>query len=146
MWLCFMVVVFTVVVFTVAVAVAVVVVFMVAIFTVVVAAVVAVAIVLLLFVVFVALVVILSNVGSMLHLNLTSWWNPAAEWQSADRCHRIGQARPCIITKLCIEDSIESRVVLLQKRKEALIRHTVDGDVGESTLREADLSLLFRGR
>jgi DNA repair protein RAD16 len=43
------------------------------------------------------------------------WWNPAAEWQSADRCHRIGQRRPCVITRLCIEDSVESRIVALRK-------------------------------
>ena len=74
------------------------------------------------------------------------WWNPAAEvskiddtictfflthivqWQSADRCHRIGQRRPCVITRLCIEDSVESRIVMLQEKKAHLINSTVNND------------------
>lgn len=59
---------------------------------------------------------------------LYRWWNPAAEWQSADRCHRIGQTRPCIITRLCIEDSVESRMVLLQEKKTNMINSTVNAD------------------
>src|SRR5271155_3769926 len=56
------------------------------------------------------------------------WWNPAAEWQSADRCHRIGQCRPCNITRLCIEDSVESRMVLLQEKKANMINSTINAD------------------
>lgn len=56
------------------------------------------------------------------------WWNPAAEWQSADRCHRIGQKRPCVITRLVIEDSVESRIVMLQEKKAAMINGTVNND------------------
>ncbi|KAI1092475.1 RING-11 protein [Rostrohypoxylon terebratum] len=74
------------------------------------------------------------------------WWNPAAEWQSADRCHRIGQTRPCIITRLCIEDSVESRMVLLQEKKSRMINSTVNtGTVSAAleTLSTEDLSFLF---
>ncbi|KAI0893308.1 SNF2 family N-terminal domain-containing protein [Annulohypoxylon nitens] len=74
------------------------------------------------------------------------WWNPAAEWQSADRCHRIGQTRPCIITRLCIEDSVESRMVLLQEKKSQMIKSTVNaGTVSAAleTLSADDLSFLF---
>ncbi|KAI1214650.1 uncharacterized protein F4807DRAFT_404113 [Annulohypoxylon truncatum] len=75
------------------------------------------------------------------------WWNPAAEWQSADRCHRIGQTRPCIITRLCIEDSVESRMVLLQEKKSRLINSTVNAATGSSTLETLsadDLFFLFK--
>lgn len=74
------------------------------------------------------------------------WWNPAAEWQSADRCHRIGQKRPCVITRLCIEDSVESRMVLLQEKKAAMISGTINNDkVAMDKLTPEDLQFLFRG-
>ncbi|OJJ81120.1 DNA repair protein RAD16 [Aspergillus glaucus CBS 516.65] len=75
------------------------------------------------------------------------WWNPAAEWQSADRCHRIGQRRPCVITRLCIEDSVESRIVLLQEKKANLINGTINKDQGDALekLTPEDMQFLFRG-
>jgi len=74
------------------------------------------------------------------------WWNPAAEWQSADRCHRIGQRRPCVITRLCIEDSVESRIVMLQEKKANLINGTINNDqVAMEKLTPEDMQFLFRG-
>ncbi|KAK3296899.1 SNF2 family N-terminal domain-containing protein [Chaetomium fimeti] len=74
------------------------------------------------------------------------WWNPAAEWQSADRCHRIGQSRPCTITRLCIEDSVESRMVLLQEKKTNMINSTINADdAAMDSLSPEDLQFLFRG-
>ncbi|KFY36493.1 hypothetical protein V494_05025 [Pseudogymnoascus sp. VKM F-4513 (FW-928)] len=74
------------------------------------------------------------------------WWNPAAEWQSADRCHRIGQCRPCSITRLCIEDSVESRMVMLQEKKSNMIRSTINNDeAAMESLTPEDMQFLFRG-
>ncbi|POS87294.1 P-loop containing nucleoside triphosphate hydrolase [Erysiphe pulchra] len=74
------------------------------------------------------------------------WWNPAAEWQSADRCHRIGQSRPCSVTRLCIEDSVESRMVLLQEKKANMINSTINSDESAiENLTPEDLQFLFRG-
>ncbi|PMD34537.1 hypothetical protein L207DRAFT_467188 [Hyaloscypha variabilis F] len=74
------------------------------------------------------------------------WWNPAAEWQSADRCHRIGQSRPCSITRLCIEDSVESRMVLLQEKKANMINSTINADeTAMESLTPEDMQFLFRG-
>jgi DNA repair protein RAD16 len=74
------------------------------------------------------------------------WWNPAAEWQSADRCHRIGQCRPCRITRLCVEDSVESRMVLLQEKKANMIRSTINSDsAAMESLTAEDMQFLFRG-
>jgi DNA repair protein RAD16 len=74
------------------------------------------------------------------------WWNPAAEWQSADRCHRIGQRRPCVITRLCIEDSVESRIVMLQEKKANMINGTINNDrVAMEKLTPEDMQFLFRG-
>ncbi|KAL2106050.1 hypothetical protein VUR80DRAFT_7378 [Thermomyces stellatus] len=74
------------------------------------------------------------------------WWNPAVEWQSADRCHRIGQARPCIIKNLVIEDSVESRMVLLQEKKTMMIHSTMNKDnKAAQSLSPRDMQFLFRG-
>jgi len=68
------------------------------------------------------------------------------EWQSADRCHRIGQSRPCIITNLVIEDSVESRMVLLQEKKARMITSTIDkNDKAMESLTPQDMQFLFRG-
>ncbi|KAI7893309.1 uncharacterized protein EV154DRAFT_157011 [Mucor mucedo] len=42
-----------------------------------------------------------------------------------DRIHRLGQHRPVRITRLIIENSIESRIVQLQEKKTALMNSTV---------------------
>ncbi|KAJ5124593.1 Zinc finger RING-type [Penicillium bovifimosum] len=75
------------------------------------------------------------------------WWNPAAEWQSADRSHRIGQQRPCVVTRLCIEDSVESRIIQLQEKKANLIRGTLNRDQAAALekLTPEDMQFLFRG-
>ncbi|SPN97241.1 related to nucleotide exsicion repair protein RAD16 [Cephalotrichum gorgonifer] len=74
------------------------------------------------------------------------WWNPAVEWQSADRCHRIGQARPCIIKNLVVEDSVESRMVLLQEKKTMMIHSTMNKDnKAAQSLSPRDMQFLFRG-
>lgn len=81
-----------------------------------------------------------------IYTDLHSWWNPAAEWQSADRCHRIGQTRPCTITRLCIEDSVESRIVHLQEKKTSMINSTINSDdAAMESLTPEDLQFLFKG-
>jgi superfamily II DNA or RNA helicase len=60
-------------------------------------------------------------------LNLTSadyvfivdpWWNPAAEAQARDRTHRIGQQRNVFSYKYISRDTIEEKIIELQKRKQ----------------------------
>ena len=68
-------------------------------------------------------------------LNLTSadtviiydpWWNPAAEAQATDRSHRIGQTKSVNCIKLIVKDSIEEKVLELQKRKAELFENLVE--------------------
>jgi SNF2 family DNA or RNA helicase len=47
-------------------------------------------------------------------------WNPAAETQAVDRIYRIGQKREVFIKRFQMADSIELKIVELQKRKQAL--------------------------
>lgn len=72
------------------------------------------------------------------------WWNPAVQWQAADRIHRIGQKRLCRITYLCVEGSIEGRIMELQEKKRRLIESTVEADTkAVERLSVADMGFLF---
>lgn len=61
-----------------------------------------------------------------LGLNLTSadyvfivdpWWNPATERQAIDRSHRIGQKKTVFTYKFISKDSVEEKILALQKKK-----------------------------
>ncbi|RCK60716.1 DNA repair protein RAD16 [Candida viswanathii] len=72
------------------------------------------------------------------------WWNPSVEWQSMDRVHRIGQKRPIKITRFCIEDSIELKIIELQEKKANMIHATINNDdAAISRLTPDDLQFLF---
>ncbi len=66
---------------------------------------------------------------------LDPWWNPAAEDQAADRAHRIGQENPVFIHRLVARDSVEDKILQLQKKKRAL----AEGVIGDAS-KNADLS------
>jgi SNF2 family DNA or RNA helicase len=51
---------------------------------------------------------------------LDPWWNPAVEAQAIDRTHRIGQARPVFAYRLIAKDTVEEKVLELQKSKRDL--------------------------
>ncbi|KAI8898079.1 SNF2 family N-terminal domain-containing protein, partial [Globomyces pollinis-pini] len=72
------------------------------------------------------------------------WWNPAVEDQAMDRIHRLGQHRPIKITRMIIENSIESRILELQQKKKALFDSTVGKKLDSlSKLSQDDLRFLF---
>ncbi|XP_063772026.1 helicase-like transcription factor [Pseudophryne corroboree] len=47
-------------------------------------------------------------------------WNPAAEEQCFDRCHRLGQTKEVIITKFVVKDSVEENMLKIQSNKREL--------------------------
>ncbi len=49
---------------------------------------------------------------------LDPWWNPAAEAQAIDRCYRIGQTRPVFAYRLVARDTVEEKVLEMQRRKQ----------------------------
>ncbi|MDZ4806455.1 MAG: SNF2-related protein [Candidatus Eisenbacteria bacterium] len=63
---------------------------------------------------------------------LDPWWNPAVEAQAVDRAHRIGQTRPVFAYRLIARDTVEEKIVELQRNK----RHLADAIIS------ADSSLL----
>jgi hypothetical protein len=58
---------------------------------------------------------------------LDPWWNPAAENQAVDRAHRIGQERTVMVYRMVAEDTIEEKVLALQRRKAELFDALTDG-------------------
>ncbi|NJN41476.1 MAG: DEAD/DEAH box helicase [Flammeovirgaceae bacterium] len=48
---------------------------------------------------------------------LDPWWNPAVEAQAVDRAHRIGQKRKVFTYKFITRNTVEEKIVRLQKAK-----------------------------
>jgi SNF2 family DNA or RNA helicase len=75
---------------------------------------------------------------------LDPWWNPAVEAQAVDRAHRIGQTKPVFAYRLIAKDTVEEKVLELQKTK----RDLADAIIGEDNslirdLKREDLELLL---
>lgn len=51
---------------------------------------------------------------------LDPWWNPAAENQAIDRTHRIGQTQNVFSYKFVTNNTVEDKIISLQKRKKNL--------------------------
>ncbi|MBP5321030.1 MAG: SNF2 helicase associated domain-containing protein [Kiritimatiellae bacterium] len=67
----------------------------------------------------------LNLTGADMVVHFDPWWNPAVEDQATDRAHRIGQKRTVYSIKLIAENSVEERVLEMQRRKQAVIQATI---------------------
>ena len=85
-------------------------------------------------------------------LNLTSadtvihydpWWNPAAEDQASDRAHRIGQTKSVFVYKMIAVDTVEDRIVELQRRKADLANIALSEEGDLTGIEIDDLEFLF---
>ena len=78
---------------------------------------------------------------------LDPWWNPAVEEQAIDRVHRIGQRYPVRVKHFLMRDSVEERIVQLQKKKAALVKGTLGAGGANKEeakgMRVEELKLLF---
>ncbi|KAH0591247.1 hypothetical protein H2248_001339 [Termitomyces sp. 'cryptogamus'] len=50
------------------------------------------------------------------------WWNAATENQAIDRVHRIGQEKTVYVTHFIVANTIECRILQIQKRKTAIVK------------------------
>ena len=69
---------------------------------------------------------------------LDTWWNSAAEEQALARVHRIGQTRPCTCVRIVAKQTVEERILALQKAKSALGQGALarpSAEQGRDTLR-----------
>jgi SNF2 family DNA or RNA helicase len=62
------------------------------------------------------------------------WWNPAVENQAIDRAYRIGQDKKVVAVRFITPNTIEEKILELQRRKQELVGDLVHTDV--STLKQ----------
>lgn len=75
---------------------------------------------------------------------LDPWWNPAVEAQAIDRAHRIGQEQKVFAYRLIARDTVEEKMLELQKSKRKIADAILDGE-GQSLrdLTADDLRMLL---
>ena len=82
-------------------------------------------------------VFLVSLTAGGLGLNLTAaeyvflldpWWNPAVEAQAIDRAHRIGQTRTVCAYRVIARDTVEEKILELQRTKRALADAIISAD------------------
>jgi len=72
----------------------------------------------------------LNLTGADMVIHFDPWWNPAVENQATDRAYRIGQKRTVYSIKLITKETVEERVLELQRRKSSVIDATIESDEG----------------
>lgn len=72
------------------------------------------------------------------------WWNPAVEMQATDRTHRIGQDKNVFVYRMITKNTVEEKILDLQKRKSELAANLISTDTSlfKSLTRE-DIEALF---
>jgi non-specific serine/threonine protein kinase len=68
------------------------------------------------------------------------WWNPAVEMQAMDRAHRLGQKEKVFVYKMIAKDTIEEKILDLQKSKMKLVKDLIVED--KSLLKNIDIKEL----
>ncbi|KAK9064239.1 hypothetical protein SSX86_015619 [Deinandra increscens subsp. villosa] len=101
-------------------------------------------------------VIIMSLKAASLGLNMVAachvilldlWWNPTIEDQAIDRAHRIGQTRPVKVLRFMVKDTVEDRILALQKKKREMVASAFGEDKNgssETRLTFADMKYLFQ--
>lgn len=76
------------------------------------------------------------------------WYNPMLEEQGMDRAHRVGQKRDVYMYKVCIDDTVEQRILNMQEKKRELGKAALEGSKlkkGGNSLTKQELWYLFNG-
>ncbi|WP_294327534.1 helicase-related protein, partial [uncultured Chryseobacterium sp.] len=56
------------------------------------------------------------------------WWNPATENQAIDRSYRIGQTKNVIAVRMICSNTVEEKILTLQKKKTILAQNLLKTD------------------
>ncbi|KAH9486582.1 Helicase-like transcription factor CHR28 [Psilocybe cubensis] len=70
------------------------------------------------------------------------YWNPAVENQAVDRIHRLGQTKPVTTIKFIIENSIEAKLLEVQRKKTELANMTLGQNFSKADLMQRRLEEL----
>ena len=80
----------------------------------------------------------LTGADTVVHFD--PWWNPAVEAQATDRAHRIGQEKVVTSYKFIAADTVEEKVLDIQKTKAALLQELFEqSEAGAARISLADL-------
>ena len=76
---------------------------------------------------------------------LDPWWNPAVEAQAIDRAHRVGQTKNVFAYRLICRDTVEEKILELQKQKRELAETILEAEAGSplKDMTSEDLELLL---
>ena len=75
---------------------------------------------------------------------LDPWWNPAVEAQAIDRAHRIGQKRKVFTYKFITRNTVEEKILTLQKHKLKLAENLISTEESIiKSLSRADIEQLL---
>ncbi|KAG5643141.1 hypothetical protein DXG03_001531 [Asterophora parasitica] len=99
-------------------------------------------------------VLVISLKAGGVGLNLTTanhvymmdcWWNSAIENQAIDRVHRIGQEKTVYVTHFIVANTIEGRILQIQKRKTAIVKEAFRGtqNAGADSESIENLKIMF---
>ena len=64
-------------------------------------------------------------------------WNPMKDLQAMDRAHRLGQTRTVNVYRLILKDTIEEKIMSLQRFKENLARNLIQARTDEISTGDA---------
>lgn len=56
------------------------------------------------------------------------WWNSASEQQAFCRIFRIGQRAETYMSRICVENTVDQRLIDMQERKEKEINEVMEDD------------------
>jgi len=68
----------------------------------------------------------LTGADTVIHFD--PWWNPAVESQATDRAHRIGQDKVVSSYKFITRDTVEEKILKLQRRKRDIFDAAIDDE------------------
>ncbi len=77
-------------------------------------------------------------------IHLDPWWNPAVEQQATDRAHRIGQVNRVFVYKYIVKNTVEEKILQLQKQKQEIFHETITSEKSLiKQLTHDDLKIIF---
>ena len=88
----------------------------------------------------------LNLTGADMVIHYDPWWNAAATNQATDRAYRFGQTKEVHVVKLIVKDTIEEKILQLQKQKTELYDNVINESSLIKHLTKDEIIDLFGGK